>query len=209
MNEIVLETPTGPETYPTGDNAVKAYEMMLSLICFMAVDAGVEYSEWQADLDDLCDAAVLAPDDLEAEFVRASWNDWSRDFLTYGETQVRFDPGEGQLRQVAGKGKRGVMGSYQLHLETSDQSQVQDVYPALRKLTQNATPVKAQQRPGVGRTIWMYPWNQYRIFYVVDEPSNSVIVIDISRVLSVKLKAAALGERRNVTYADREEPSLG
>lgn len=195
MNEIVLETPTGPETYPTGNNAAKAYEMVLSLICFMAVDAGAEYSEWQADLDDLCDAAALAPDDLEAEFVRASWNDWSRDYLTYGETQVRFDQGEGQLRQVAGKGgQRGVLGSYQLQLETSDQSQVQEVYPALRKLTQNATPVKAQQRPGVGRTIWMYPWKEYRIFYVLDQTANSVIVIDISQVLSVKLKAAALGE---------------
>ncbi len=200
MYELVIETPTGPETYKAGQDVAKAYAMMLGLICFMAVDAGSDRPEWQDELDDLCDAASLAPDDLEAEFVRAAWNDWARDFLAYGETQIRFGSTT-PLRQVVGVSQRGVLGNYRLQLEAIDQTAAQEAAAGLRKISQDPRSAQAQQRPGVGGEIWMYPLEDLRIFYVIDDEMSSVVVIDVSPIHSVKLKTATLGEPSHVAYA--------
>lgn len=198
MNELVIETPTGPETYKTGQDVAKAYEMMLGLISFMAVDAGADRPEWQSDLDDLCDAASLALDDLEAEFVRAAWNDWARDFLTYGETEIRFGNTK-PLRQVAGQ-QRGVLGTYRIQFE-ADSEVAQEAAAGLRKISQDPRSAEAQQRSGVGGEIWMYPLEDLRIFYVIDDERATVVVIEVSPIHSVKLKPATLGESRHLAYA--------
>lgn len=200
MNQLLVETPTGPETYDLGANKAKAYEMMLSIICFMAVEAGAERPDWEEDLNSLCDGATMATNDLEADFVRAAWNDWARDYLDYGETQLRLK--QQYRRNVAGK-KRRVVGNREINTKSVHPEMLNAVRGDIQKLTVDPIPAEAQQQWGVGRTIWMYPAGDYRVFYVLDEETAALVIVDVSPVENIKLKVATLGEKLNVPYAGR------
>lgn len=201
MYQLTIDTPTGPERLSFDGDAGQAYEVMLATITYLAVDAASEFPEWQEDLNNLCDDASIATNDTEAGFVRAAWNDWARDYLTHGQT--RLEPRSALRKSAAGRttGKRALLGTYQVIVEAPEDQVPSPLNPVLRRLTTDPYNANTESRYGVGRFVWRVAQEGYAAYYVVDEETETIFVIEAGPIIRAELPTATLGQPKTVTYA--------